>query len=55
MSHGYRISNYCQSDIPTRKLDGINDKIKTIKRKAFGSNHLQYLAVKIIAATATDS
>ncbi len=55
MSHGYRISTHCQSDIPTGKLEGINDKIKAIKRKAFDYNPLRYLAFKIIATTVTNS
>jgi len=55
MSHGYRISNHCQSDIHRGKLEGCNNKIKTIKPKACDYNPLQYLAFKIIAVTATDS
>jgi hypothetical protein len=53
--HSYRISNHCQSDIPTGKLEGINDKIKAIKQKVCKSNHLHYLAFNIMAVTATNS
>ena len=52
---GYRIINHCKSKIHTGKLEGINNTIKAIKRKVYGYNHFQYLALKIIAATATDS
>ena len=51
----YRIINHCKSDIQTGKLEGITNTIKAIKRKAYGYNHYQYLALKIIAATATNS
>ena len=55
MSTCYHIGTHCKPYIYTGKLEGINDKIKAIKRKACGDNHLPYLAFKIIAATSTNS
>lgn len=53
--YSYGILNHCKYQIHTGKLEGINNKIKVIKRKAFGYHDMQYFALKIIAATATNS
>ena len=44
--HSYRISNHCQSDIHPGKLLGINNKIKTIKRKTCDYDPLRYWLIK---------
>ena len=43
------------ANLTSGKLAGINNKIKTIKRKAYGCKDLQHLVLKIIAATAINS
>jgi transposase len=53
--YSYGIINHCKYQIHTGKLEGINNKIKVIKRKAYGYHDRQYFALKIIAATATNS
>jgi transposase len=53
--YSYGILNHCKYPIHTGKLEGINNKIKVIKRKAYGYNDMQYFALKIMAATATNS
>ena len=49
------ISHHCQYNIHIGKLEGMNDKIKAIQRKACGSNHLPDLAFNIMAVTARNS
>lgn len=55
LRYSYGILNHCEYQIHTGKLEGINNKIKVIKRKAYGYKDMQYFALKIIAATATNS
>jgi transposase len=55
LRYKYGILNHCYYHIHTGKLEGINNKIKVIKRKAYGYTDVQYFALKIIAATATNS
>jgi len=55
LNYSYGILNHCKYQIHTGKLEGINNKIKVIKRKAYGYNDMQYFALKIMAATATNS
>jgi len=47
----YGIINHCDYQIHTGKLEGINNKIKVIKRKAYGYRDLQYFGLKIMHAT----
>lgn len=47
----YGIINHCKFPIHTNKLEGINNKIKVIKRKAYGYRDLEYFSLKIMQAT----
>lgn len=47
----YGILNYCVFHINNARLEGINNKIKVIKRRAYGYLDYQYFAYKIIQAT----
>ena len=44
----YGILNHCDCPIRTGKLEGVNSKIKVIKRKAYGYHDYRYFALKII-------
>jgi transposase len=46
----YGILNHCQYPIQTGKLEGVNNKIKVIKRKAYGYHDLRYFTLKIYQA-----
>ena len=46
------ILNYCDYPIHTGKLEGVNNKIKVIKRKAYGFHDLRYFTLKIYQAFA---
>jgi len=46
----YGIINHCQYPIHTGKLEGVNNKIKVIKRKAYGFHDQRYFALKIFQA-----
>lgn len=46
----YGILNHCDYPIHTGKLEGVNNKIKVIKRKAYGFHDLRYFSLKIIQA-----
>jgi len=46
----YGILNHCDYPIHTGHLEGINNKIKVIKRKAYGFHDLRYFSLKIIQA-----
>jgi transposase len=48
--HGYGILNHCDNPIHTEKLEGVNNKIKVIKRKAYGFRDLRYFTLKIYLA-----
>lgn len=43
----YGILNHCDYPIGTSKLEGVNNKIKVIKRKAYGFHDPQYFALKV--------
>lgn len=49
----YGILNHCDYPIHTGKLEGVNNKIKVIKRKAYGYHDLRYFSLKIIQAFIT--
>jgi len=46
----YGITNHCDHPIHTGKLEGVNNKIKVIKRKAYGFHDLRYFTLKIYQA-----
>ena len=46
------ILNHCDYKIHTSKLEGVNNKIKVIKRKAYGFHDERYFSLKIIQAFA---
>lgn len=46
----YGIVNHCDYPIHTSKLEGVNNKIKVIKRKAYGFHDLDYFRLKVIQA-----
>lgn len=48
----YGILNHCDYPIHTGKLEGVNNKIKVIKRKAYGYRDQRYFSLKIIQAFA---
>jgi transposase len=48
----YGILNHCDYPIHTGILEGVNNKIKVIKRKAYGFQDLHYFSLKIIQAFA---
>jgi transposase len=50
--YSYGILNHCDYPIHTGKLEGVNNKIKVIKRKAYGYHDLRYFSLKIIQAFA---
>jgi len=43
----YGIINHCDYPIHTSKLEEVNNKIKVIKRKAYGYQDLRYFTLKI--------
>lgn len=43
----YGILNHCDYPIGTSPLEGVNNKIKVIKRKAYGFHDPQYFALKV--------
>jgi transposase len=45
--HSYGIINHCKHRIHTSKLEGVNNKIKVIKRTAYGFHDLDYFGLKI--------
>jgi transposase len=48
--HRYGILNHCEYPIHTGKLEGVNNKIKVIERKAYGFHDLRYFTLKIYQA-----
>ena len=48
--HRYGILNHCDYPIHTGKLEGVNNKIKVIKRKAYGFHDIRYFTLKIYQA-----
>jgi len=45
--HRYGIISHCKHQIHTSKLEGVNNKIKVIKRIAYGFHDLEYFALKV--------
>jgi len=50
LRYRYGILNHCDYPIHTGKLEGVNNKIKVIKRKAYGFHDLRYFTLKIYQA-----
>lgn len=48
--YSYGILNHCDYPIHTSRIEGFNNKIKLIKRKAFGFHDTDYFSLKIIQA-----
>jgi len=48
----YGILNHCDYPLHTSVLEGVNNKIKVIKRKAYGFHDLRYFSLKIFQAFA---
>ena len=48
--YDYGILNQCEYPIHTRILEGINNKIKLIKRKSYGFHDDRYFSLKVIQA-----
>ena len=46
----YGIINHCDFPIHTGKIEGVNNKIKVIKRKAYGFHDVRYFTLKIYQA-----
>lgn len=46
-THKYGILNHCKHSIHTSRLEGVNNKIKVIKRVAYGFHDLDYFALKV--------
>jgi len=49
-SYRYGILSHCDYPIHNGKLEGVNNKIKVIKRKAYGFHDLRYFTLKIYQA-----
>ncbi len=45
--YAYGIISYCRFPIHTSRLEGINNKIKVIKRKAYGFHDIEYFSLII--------
>ena len=45
--HEYGIISHCKHKMSTGKLEGVNNKIKVIKRVAYGFHDLDYFALKV--------
>ena len=52
--HAYGILNHCAYPIHTSKLEGVNNTIKVIKRKAYGFHDERYFSLKVIQAFSTN-
>lgn len=50
--HRYGILNHCDYPLHTSVLEGVNNKIKVVKRKAYGFHDLRYFSLKIYQAFA---
>jgi transposase len=46
-THRYGIVNHCKHQIHTSKLEGVNNKIKVVKRIAYGFHDLDYFTLKV--------
>jgi len=46
--HEYGILNHCKHQINNGKIEGTNNKIKTLKRNAYGFHDIEYFKLKIL-------
>ncbi len=46
--HRYGILNYFKHRITTAKIEGTNNKIKVLKRKAYGYRNMKYFILRIL-------
>lgn len=53
-AHREGILNHCDYPIHTSKLEGVNNKIKVIKRTAYGYRDQHYFSLKVIQAFSTN-
>jgi len=51
LRYAYGIVNHCCYPISTARLEGINNKIKVLKRRAYGYHDFDYFKLKIMQAT----
>ena len=51
--HQEGVLNYCQYPIPTGRLEGTNNKIQLMKRKAYGYRDYKFFKLKIMGAHET--
>jgi transposase len=49
--YGYGLLNHCDYPINTGRLEGLNNKIKVIKRRCYVFHDLEYFALKIMQAS----
>lgn len=47
IKHAYGIINHCRYPVHTSRLEGMNNKIKVIKRKAYGFHDIEYFSLII--------
>ncbi|MDO4588208.1 MAG: transposase [Planctomycetia bacterium] len=47
--HAWNILDWYDCPITTGPLEGINNKIKTLKRQAYGFRDMEYFKLKILA------
>jgi transposase len=47
LSHAYGILNYFRHRVTTGPVEGINNKIKVLKRKAYGYRDMEYFKLRI--------
>ena len=50
--HSYGILNHCNYNMHTSRIEGVNNKIKVIKRDAYGYHDPRYFSLKVIQAFA---
>jgi transposase len=51
LRYAYGIVNHCRYPLSTGRLEGINNKIKVLKRRAYGYRDFDYFKLKIMQAT----
>jgi transposase len=51
LKYKYGILNHCHYHIHTGKIEGINNKVKVTKRRAYGFHDIEYFGLKIMHIT----
>jgi transposase len=46
-SHGYGLLHYLEHPITTAQVEGTNNKIKVLKRQAYGFRDMRYFKLRI--------